>query len=85
MKEKGESHLNKFELAKVAAARVSMEVTPFFANFGLTENAIVGAGLLTLDGKGIIPGLLAISAARSYFVKRLVNMVHEKREREYNQ
>ena len=60
---------------EASAAMAASELTPLFANYGLTENAIVAAGVLVASGRPVIPVLAAVAITEFYL---LAKIRHEK-------
>ncbi len=63
--------LSKLELAKAALAKGTLELSPYFANFGLTESSIVAAGILIESGLPTVPILAALMTGRKIIVDEL--------------
>lgn len=50
------------DITEAIAAEVSHELTPAFVTFGLTENAIVAAGIMVACGTPAAPILIACAS-----------------------
>ncbi len=75
-----EQQLSKTEMAKARLAQISTELTPYFANYGLTEQTIVAGAIMVASGMPIVPALVALGMARSYAVNRLTNHLRNREE-----
>ncbi|HKC05180.1 MAG TPA: hypothetical protein VKC54_04910 [Patescibacteria group bacterium] len=63
--------MKETEVVKAQLARVSMELSPFFANYGLTENAIAAGIIMISSGLPIVPVFVALSLTRHYVIGKL--------------
>lgn len=55
----------KADITEAIAAEVSRDITPAFVTFGLTENALVAAGIMIAGGNPVVP-ILIVCASLDY-------------------
>ncbi|HKC04585.1 MAG TPA: hypothetical protein VKC54_01830 [Patescibacteria group bacterium] len=56
------SFASKIDVAIAGLANVAREAAPYFANYGMTDNAMVVAGILVAAGDPVLPALVAIAS-----------------------
>jgi len=59
----------KADITEAIAAEVSRDITPAFVTFGLTENAIVAAGIMVANGNPVVP-ILIVCASLDYMSRK---------------
>ena len=64
-------YVKEIDKGRALAGQAALELTPLFANYGLTENAIVAAGILVASGLPVLPALTATAIAGSYLLDKI--------------